>query len=159
MNNINQLVQSILKYEKNPDNLDPNIFEYLQRVSLSQKDDDQDKDNMVNLMSIHSSKGLEFKIIFIVGLEEGLIPHIKTIEETGNDEEQRRLFYVAITRAREKLFFSYPKVRQKFFETINKSPSPFINEIPEELIIKKSDEINLKTDEDIFGSLLKRWNK
>ncbi|HPY88191.1 MAG TPA: 3'-5' exonuclease [Spirochaetota bacterium] len=161
MNNINQLVQSISRYEFNPDNFDPNLFEYLQRVTLMQKDDDDnDKDNQVNMMSIHSSKGLEFKIVFIAGVEEGLIPHAKSAEENGNEEEERRLFYVAVTRAREKLFLSYPKTRVKFYETLHKTSSPFMKEIPENLIVKLGDaNDDDSADENIFSNLLKRLNK
>ncbi|HNZ28343.1 MAG TPA: ATP-dependent helicase, partial [Spirochaetota bacterium] len=161
MNNLNQLVQSISRYEFNPDNFDPNIFEYLQRVTLMQKEDDNDdKNNQVNMMSIHSSKGLEFKIIFIAGVEDGLIPHAKSAEENGNEEEERRLFYVAVTRAREKLFLSYPKTRTKFYETLHKTSSPFIKEIPENLIVKLGDaDDDNSAEENIFSNLLKRLNK
>ncbi|HOJ63761.1 MAG TPA: exodeoxyribonuclease V subunit gamma [Spirochaetota bacterium] len=135
MNNINQLIQSISRYENNPDNFEPNLFEYLNIVSLTQRDDEnEDKDNEISMMSIHSSKGLEFKVVFIVGVEEELLPHVKTIEETGSDEEERRLFYVALTRARERLFLSYPKKRKKFGEIIERNPSYFIEELPENLI-------------------------
>ncbi|MBR2317672.1 MAG: UvrD-helicase domain-containing protein, partial [Spirochaetales bacterium] len=116
MRNISQLYQSISNYEKNPDNMDPNIYEYLQRVSLSTRDDDNDGDE-ISLLSIHSAKGLEYKVVFVIGVEDGLIPHDKTMEETGTDQEERRLFYVAVTRARERLFLSYPKERTKFKET------------------------------------------
>ncbi len=136
LSNINQLIQSISRYETNPDNFNPSIYGYLQKVSMSTKEDDQESDynNKINMMSIHSSKGLEFKVVFIVGVEEGLIPHDKTLEETGTNEEERRLFYVAVTRAQKKLFMSYPKMRMKYFETMSKSPSSFISEIPPDLL-------------------------
>lgn len=135
MNNINQLIQSISRYENNPDNFEPNLFDYLNIVSLTQRDDEnEDKENEISMMSIHSAKGLEFKVVFVVGVEEELIPHIKTIDETGSDEEERRLFYVALTRGREKLFLSYPKTRKKFGELIERNPSCFISEIPEDLL-------------------------
>jgi DNA helicase-2/ATP-dependent DNA helicase PcrA len=108
------------------------------------------------MMSIHAAKGLEFKVVFIVGLEEELLPHAKTIEETGTDEEERRLFYVAITRAREKLYFSYPETRTKFNEVLHRQPSVFINEIPEDLLETLDlEEKVAKTDG--FGDLLKKW--
>lgn len=134
MNNINQFVRFISKYENDPDNFEPNIFNFLQMLSLQNQDDEENNDNSVSLMSVHSAKGLEFKVIFLVGVEEGLFPHLKTIEETGNVEEERRLFYVAVTRAREKIFLSYPKKRTKYNEAIKKSKSPFIDEIPKELL-------------------------
>jgi DNA helicase-2/ATP-dependent DNA helicase PcrA len=157
MNNINQLYRSISRYENDPDNFEPNIFDYLQRISLaSQDDENSDKDNQVNMMSIHSAKGLEFKTVFIVGVEDGLLPHMKTLEETGSDQEERRLFYVAITRAREKLYISYPKTRMKFNESLNKEPSYFMKEIPEELV----ENVNLedKLPDNSLSELLKKWN-
>ena len=158
LNNINSLIQSIYKYEHNPDNFDPNLYDYLQKVMLANREEDEDDQNQVTMMSIHSAKGLEFKVVFIVGVEEGLIPHSKTIEESGNEEEERRLFYVAITRAREKLFISYPKTRQKFNETTHKLQSKFIDEIPKDLI----EELDLE-EKFVSGSglsdLLKRMAK
>ncbi len=163
LSNINQLIQSIYKYENNPDNFNPSIYDYLQKVSLTSRDDEDennDYNNKVNMMSIHSSKGLEFKVVFLIGVEEGLIPHDKTLEETGTNEEERRLFYVAVTRAREKLFFTYPKTRMKFYETINKEPSSFLKEIPEELIefgseIEESDN---DSGEDSLVALYNKWS-
>lgn len=159
LNNINSLIQSIYRYEHNPDIFDPNVFDYIQRISLANREDEEnDKDNLVNMMSIHSSKGLEFKVVFLVGVEEGLIPHTRTLEESGNEEEERRLFYVAITRAREKLFMSYPKTRQKFNEVSFKQKSKFIDEIPKDLI----EELNIEdkfTSENPFQDLLNKWDK
>ena len=157
MNNINQLIQSISRYENDPDNFEPNIYEYLQRVSLSTKDDESNDSNSINMMSIHSAKGLEFKVVFIVGVEEGLLPHHKTLMESGNIEEERRLFYVAITRARERLFLSYPKIRIKFNELINKTKSGFIEELPQDILQEINLENELK-DRNNFEALLKRWN-
>ncbi len=157
MRNISQLIQSIYNYEKNPDNFEPNLYEYLQRISLASKDEDNENDNQVNMLSIHSAKGLEYKIVFVVGVEDGLLPHEKTIEETGTDEEERRLFYVAVTRAREKLFISYPKKRMKFNEVLLKTPSKFIEEIPENLIKT----VNLEDDldgEKTLELLVQKWN-
>lgn len=160
MNNINQLYQSITRYEKNPDNFEPNVFEYLQRISLNSRDEDNADGNKdeINMLSIHSAKGLEFKIVFLVGVEEGLIPHHKTVAETGTVEEERRLFYVAITRAKEKLIMSYPKMRMKFNEVLTKTKSSFIQEMPEEII----EEIDLENKLDSNKSLqalLSRWKK
>lgn len=158
MSNINQLIQSIARYENDPDNFDPNIYDYLLKVSLQTKDEETDKDNNVNMLSIHSAKGLEFKAVFLVGVEEGLIPHTKTLEETGTEEEERRLFYVAITRAMEKLFLSYPKTRMKFSEEMNKKKSHFIDEIPQE-IIQTVDIENELDSKKTLESLLKKWDK
>jgi len=91
-------------------------------------------------MTIHAAKGLEFPVVFIAGVEEGLIPHEKSIEQDDNDdsagsiEEERRLFYVAITRAREKLYITSCQKRRTLQTSRDCSPSPFIDEIPKELI-------------------------
>ncbi|OHD16024.1 MAG: hypothetical protein A2Y34_00345 [Spirochaetes bacterium GWC1_27_15] len=157
MNNINQLIQSISRYEKNPDNFDPNVYDYLQRVSMSTREEEKFDDNEISMMSIHSAKGLEFKVIFVVGVEDGLIPHFKTVEETGNQEEERRLFYVAVTRAREKLFLTYPKIRVKFNDIINKQKSAFIDEIPSDIIEGVNTEEKF-AEANTLQTLLQKWN-
>ncbi|MBQ3923044.1 MAG: UvrD-helicase domain-containing protein, partial [Spirochaetales bacterium] len=155
MNNINQLSESIARYENDPDNFDPNLYDYLQKIMLAQKDDGDDESNQINMMTIHASKGLEFKVVFIVGLEDGLIPSSRAVEDTGSDAEERRLFYVAVTRAREKLFLSYPASRGRFGVVTQSEPSPFISEIPEELLITEEEE---ETDPDEkLAALLKSW--
>ena len=156
MNNINQFVRFVDRYERDPDNFEPNIFDFLQMLSLQNQDEEENNNNTISLMSVHSAKGLEFKIVFLIGVEDGLFPHLKTIEETGNIEEERRLFYVAVTRAREKLFLSYPKKRMKYNEAVNKSGSPFIDEIPKELLEK----IDLETTIDqgkLINSFLDKY--
>ncbi|MCG8570317.1 MAG: UvrD-helicase domain-containing protein [Spirochaetes bacterium] len=158
MNNITQLVASISRYEKDPDNFNPNIYEYLQRVTLNNRDDDEEEGKGVNMLSIHAAKGLEYKVVFLVGVEDGLIPHFKTVEETGSDEEERRLFYVAITRAQKKLFMTYPKTRLKFNETLHREPSSFLTEIPEELMDARDLEEKL-AERDTFNDLLSKWKE
>lgn len=156
MSNINQLIQSISRYENDPDNFEPNIYEYLQRVSLQNRDDEENDDNCVSMLSIHSAKGLEFKAVFVVGVEEGLLPHNKTLEESGCNEEERRLFYVAITRAQERLYLTYPKMRMKFGETMHKSQSEFLAELPDGVL----EEIDVENSSDAptnFGALLSKW--
>ncbi|MDI9387109.1 MAG: ATP-dependent helicase, partial [Spirochaetota bacterium] len=86
-------------------------------------------------MTIHASKGLEFPVVFIAGAEDGLIPHARSMEEgDGNIEEERRLFYVAITRAQDKLFISSCRRRRKMQTVVECTPSPFLDEIPENLV-------------------------
>lgn len=102
IDNINEFISSAAEYEE--ENSDDTIFDYLENLSLlSDLDKTEDKDNSVSLMTMHAAKGLEFPIVFVVGLDEGLFPGKRSIDE-GNVEEERRLFYVGITRAREKLF-------------------------------------------------------
>jgi DNA helicase-2/ATP-dependent DNA helicase PcrA len=144
--NIEYLIKMIEYWEKDPDNLNPSLFAYLNRVSLLTKsdgDDDAGK-GKVNLMTIHASKGLEFPVVFIAGAEEGIIPHERSLEDdvSGSGavnpiEEERRLFYVAITRARDKLFITSCRSRRQSAE---KQPSPFLEEIPAHLIQRHHEE-------------------
>jgi DNA helicase-2/ATP-dependent DNA helicase PcrA len=142
--NISYLIQMIENWEKDPDNLDPSLYAYLNRVSLltrTEGDGEADK-GKVNLMTIHASKGLEFPVVFIAGAEDGIIPHDRSLEDGeeqggGNVanamEEERRLFYVAITRARDKLYITSCQQRRRRGETITRIPSPFLEEIPHHL--------------------------
>ncbi|MDR0629686.1 MAG: UvrD-helicase domain-containing protein [Treponema sp.] len=135
--NISSLIESMGHWEHDPDNLDPTLYPYLNRISLITRDDglgDTDK-GKVNLMSIHAAKGLEFPVVFIAGAEDGIIPHARSLEEGDGDlEEERRLFYVAITRARDKLFISSCLKRRRLQSIIECSPSPFLAEIPSRLV-------------------------
>lgn len=92
----------------------------------------------VKLMTVHASKGLEFKYVFIVGLEGELFPHVR--DDMSDIEEERRLFYVAITRAREKLFLTYATLRQLFGETKLQMPSQFLNDVPQEVLFREERE-------------------
>jgi DNA helicase-2/ATP-dependent DNA helicase PcrA len=88
-------------------------------------------------MTLHSAKGLEFPVVFITGLEEGLFPLSRTFDELDELEEERRLFYVGATRAKEKLYLSYAAQRMRFGESLNGVPSRFIKEIEPEYVIRK----------------------
>ena len=135
--NIESLLNSIDVWEKDPDNENPSVFNYLNRITLVSQDNSDENDNKgkVNLMTIHASKGLEFPVVFIAGCEEGLIPHARSVAENdGNVEEERRLFYVAITRARDKLFLTSCQKRKKMNMINECTPSRFLDEIPQNLI-------------------------
>ncbi|MBR4824021.1 MAG: UvrD-helicase domain-containing protein [Spirochaetaceae bacterium] len=135
--NIESLINSVEVWENNPDNFDTGLFAYLNRITLLSRDDmDDDSDKgKVNLMTIHASKGLEFPVVFIVGCEDGIIPHARSLEDgEGNIEEERRLFYVAITRAKQKLFLSSCRHRRKMQTVVECTPSPFLDEIPANLV-------------------------
>lgn len=110
---------------------------FLERVALIQDTDDIDKESQAaTLMTLHSAKGLEFKVVFIVGVEEGLFPHSRALMDESEMEEERRLCYVGITRARERLYLIYAGERI-FFGRFQSNPrSRFIDNIPEELIDK-----------------------
>ena len=135
--NIESLLNSMETWENDPDNFNPSLFTYLNRITLLSRDDGNDENDKgkVNLMTIHASKGLEFPVVFIAGAEEGLIPHARSVDDNGgNVEEERRLFYVAITRARHKLLISSCQKRRKQQAIVECTPSRFLDEIPTNLV-------------------------
>jgi DNA helicase-2/ATP-dependent DNA helicase PcrA len=140
--NIENLLQSIENWEKDPDTMDRSLYAYLNRISLLTRDegDDESGRDKVNLMTIHAAKGLEFPVVFIAGAEDGVIPHERSLEEGGDIEEERRLFYVAITRARDKLYISSCLKRRRLQDTVDCTPSPYLAEIPQHLIQYSQDE-------------------
>ena len=108
--------------------------EFLEQVSLVADTDDLDDDDQVVLMTLHSAKGLEFPAVFIVGVEEGVFPHNRALTEPDEMEEERRLAYVGITRAMQRLFISHAWSRMLFGNTQYNPPSRFLDEIPEALV-------------------------
>ncbi|OGC45895.1 hypothetical protein A2V49_02480 [candidate division WWE3 bacterium RBG_19FT_COMBO_34_6] len=112
------------------------LEDFLENVSLIESSNkaEPDKYHAVTLMTIHASKGLEFPVIFIIGMEEGLFPHSQSIMEKEEIEEERRLCYVAITRAKEKVFFTRASSRMYFGLRQNNLPSRFLLEIPGEIL-------------------------
>jgi len=147
--NVESLIKGIEVWENDPDNLDPSLFAWLNRISLITRDDQEEDDSgKVNLMTIHAAKGLEFEVVFVAGCEDGLIPHARALEEgDGNVEEERRLFYVAITRARKRLLITACKQRRRNSMPVDCVPSPFLAEIPEGLITWREEEADLSEDE------------
>lgn len=123
------------------DGASPPLQEYLSQISLaSNVDYIDDNENYVKLMTIHNSKGLEFPIVFIVGLEEELFPHSASMFDKADLEEERRLFYVAMTRAKDKLFFVSARTRMIHgTSSHNRERSRFIGEIPEHLLKEEED--------------------
>jgi len=111
------------------------IEKFLEEIALLQDlDKTQEKDKKITLMTMHASKGLEFPVVFILGMEEGLFPHARTMFDPMEMEEERRLCYVAMTRAKEKLILTYAKARNIFGGRERNLPSRFINEIPSNTI-------------------------
>jgi DNA helicase-2/ATP-dependent DNA helicase PcrA len=155
--NLEILIKSIEDWETDPDNLAPGLYEWLGRVSLITRDDLEDEEGgEVNLMTIHAAKGLEFDVVFIAGCEDGIIPHARSLEEgEGSLEEERRLFYVAVTRARRRLLVSACLRRRKQNQTMDCVPSPFLQEIPPSLIQNCVGEAEFteKEGEEYFGKL------
>ena len=136
--NVAELLTSIEEFS----NRDPeaNLSRFLEDVSL-QTDIDHwnDSENRVAMMTVHSSKGLEFPVVFIAGLDEGLFPIFGSLDDKNELEEERRLFYVALTRAQEKVYLLFATNRRRMgAETNDGIPSRFINEIPEKSLEKIS---------------------
>ncbi|EMJ96977.1 MULTISPECIES: ATP-dependent helicase [unclassified Leptospira] len=129
--NVREFVNSIEEYESREDS--PNLEEYLNQISLlTSEEDSAQLTDYVHLMTVHNAKGLEFPTVFITGLEEGTFPHFMSLEEPNGQEEERRLFYVALTRARQKLYLSYSRTSRKFGKVEDRIPSRFLPEIPSE---------------------------
>ncbi len=124
--NLGELVGSAREFTR--------LEEFLEQVALVADTDDLDDDNRVVLMTLHSAKGLEFPAVFLVGMEEGVFPHSRALTEPVELEEERRLAYVGITRAQQRLFLAHAWSRQLFGSTNYNPPSRFLDEIPAELM-------------------------
>jgi len=134
LDNFKELLNSIDEFnQRRPKS---NLSEFLEEVSLlTDIDHWNDSDNRVTLMTIHSSKGLEFPIVFVSGLDDGLFPLYRTLEDRASLEEERRLFYVALTRAQERAYLLYATNRRRTGgENLLGMPSRFINEIPSQYL-------------------------
>jgi len=150
------------------------LSDFLENVALIEaeqekggkiKSQDENQD-MVTLMTLHASKGLEFKIVFIVGMEEGIFPHSRSLDDINQLEEERRLAYVGITRAKEMLFLSCAVKRLFFGENISNPPSRFLEDIPEDLINKIENNLEEISKKDLkekiddfysFESIIKKY--
>ena len=159
--NVEGLINSLADFENDPDIVKPNLYSYLNRITLLSRDDNQntEDEDKVNLMTIHSAKGLEFEVVFIAGVEETIIPHSRSISENElNIEEERRLFYVAITRAKKYLFLTSCKQRRKMGGITECTSSPFTSEIPEELLeyYLEDDYVEQNDAEDYFSQIRSR---
>ena len=132
--NIEELINAVIEYEDNEP--EPSLSDYLENVALIADVDTMETDStdIVTLMTLHSAKGLEFPFVFIVGVEDGYLPHQRSMSSEAELEEERRLCYVGITRAMEQLYLSHARSRRTFRETEYRVPSRFIAEIPEDLI-------------------------
>jgi len=131
--NINELQNAISYFEKNTKN--PKLSNFLQEISLITDTDKYDEEKpAVTLMTVHAAKGLEFPVVFVVGLEEELFPVGSRNNEEVNIEEERRLFYVAITRAQKELFFSHCRSRYKYGEEKPMMRSRFLDEVSADVV-------------------------
>src|SRR5687767_11165634 len=139
--NVQELLNSIKEFTETPGNEesgevgDKSLAAYLQQIVLLTDSDQKDPNaDTVKLMTIHAAKGLEFPVVFVGGLEEGLFPSGMSINTREELEEERRLFYVAITRAKHRLFLTYANTRYKFGQLVQNDASRFIAEIPEDFL-------------------------
>ncbi len=135
--NLMELLSSMSDYEMREE--EPSLVGFLERVALVSNVDNYDEnEGQVTLMTVHSAKGLEYPVVFIVGLEEGIFPHMRSLNEPEQMEEERRLAYVAITRAREVLYLCHARDRWVFGSAQHNPPSEFIRHIPDELLERVS---------------------
>lgn len=136
LENIQELKSSIVAFEQNTPN--PTLAGFLEEIALyTDLEEYNDSDDAVVMMTMHSAKGLEFPNVFLVGFEDGLFPGMRAIGDREEMEEERRLCYVAITRAKENLTITYAKQRMLYGRTNASLPSRFLNEIPDNTMVRK----------------------
>lgn len=153
LDNMMEFKSLTASYEDKTGNIDLNDF--LGEIGLmSDADRNESKDDAVTLMTLHSAKGLEFDVVFLVGMEEGLFPHTNSMCEEGGLDEERRLCYVGITRARDLLYITNAKRRMLYGKETANLPSRFINEIDDSLIKK-----NTLSERELFPSTSKEYYK
>ena len=139
--NIEELINGINDFMQGQNELyesDKSLSKYLEDVALYSETDKNIESNKVSLMTIHMAKGLEFPIVYVVGLEENLFPSIMSINSREEIEEERRLFYVAMTRAEKKLILSYCNQRFKWGNIVESEPSRFLSEIDNKFTINNN---------------------
>ena len=131
LENLEELVNAAVDYDKQEEN---GLRDFIDHAALTSDTDKFDRNAAVTMMTVHAAKGLEFPIVFLVGLEDGIFPHSRSINDPKELEEERRLAYVAITRAEKVLYVSHSMRRRVYGEEMVAEPSQFLNEMPLELI-------------------------
>jgi len=135
LSNLQELLTALEEFERTGSGTDTKLADFLQQVALvSDVDKAEGKKNSVTLMTLHSAKGLEFPVVFMIGMEEKLFPHVRSLEDPEQMEEERRLCYVGMTRARELLFLTNSRRRRTFGQDQCNLTSRFIGDIPRELL-------------------------
>jgi len=134
LDNVDELIDWCKRLaSKNPQHKLQNILNTIQLLDRLDRDEDEEQSNQVQLMTLHAAKGLEFDHVFLVGVEEELLPHRNCMDEAGIEEE-RRLAYVGITRARQTLTLTHARQRKRYGEIIDCEPSRFLTELPQDLV-------------------------
>ena len=163
MGNVHFLVDSLHRVMSDEDvGLDEAISRLVLRDLMEQQEEEDASPDNVQLMTMHASKGLEFPHVFIIGMEENLLPHRSSVED-GNIEEERRLAYVGITRARETLAMTMARKRKQFGETINCEPSRFLDELPQEDLtrqggVEEDAQANEERGQETLAGLMSMFN-
>ena len=155
--NVHELITVAKKYDEMKEDYDDLLSAFLEEVALASDVDNVDQnEDAVHMMTMHSAKGLEFPVVFIIGLEEGILPHSRSLLSSAEMEEERRLMYVGLTRAKEKIYLLFTRQRTLFGSTQMNSPSRFLEDIPEKLVKKNS---YRESEQKIFEKLLERNTK
>jgi DNA helicase-2/ATP-dependent DNA helicase PcrA len=131
LENLEELVNAAADYDKEEGS---GLRDFIDHAALTSDTDKYDRNALVTMMTVHSAKGLEFPVVFLVGLEEGIFPHSRSVNDQKELEEERRLAYVAITRAEKILYVTHAMRRRVYGEEIAAEPSQFLNEMPLEMI-------------------------
>ncbi len=161
--NVEEIIRGIEQYEAGARGRVPDLAEYLRELSLiknDESDDDDKADKAVRIMTLHKAKGLEFPVVFLCNLDDAIMPSPKAIEE-GGIEEERRLFYVGMTRAQKLLFLTYPAIKEFRKKSLKVTPCRFIREIPEQFLdaesIKRYEERKEEFVADFFEGMRRQF--
>ena len=155
--NLDEFLTVAIEFEE--ESAESSLSEFLEGITLSSDlDSVEDTDNSVTLMTLHSAKGLEFPVVFLVGMEEGIFPGYKSIGEPKELEEERRLCYVGITRAKQQLFMTCAKQRTIFGSTSCNGVSRFLKEIPANMLDGYEDAIKPQTDNRFSSNDRYEWS-
>ena len=142
--NLDALLGQLFEWQAT--NPEGTVADYLAEVTLAAAADEiEDESGSVSLMTLHTAKGLEYQAVFLIGLEQGTLPHIRAFDEPGGLQEERRLMYVGMTRARQHLFISHALQRTVFGNTSGFTTSMFLNDIPQELVDSEGQERSITT--------------
>jgi superfamily I DNA/RNA helicase len=154
---VEELQRMLSRYLKRVEDQEPTLTDFLSHLSLLDRlEDESDNKGRVTIITLHAAKGLEFPYVYLAGMEEGFLPHSRSVEENQDVTEERRLAYVGITRAQRRLTLSYAESRNKYGERLKRTPSRFLADIPPHLIAAEEEEPDGSEEElaaDFFSSV------